>query len=188
MGREIRRVPAGWEHPRRDCRHSPWDGGCSNAKAHGGKCFQPLYDRDFESAAREWMDGAIAWDNGSDPDTAERKAKCPFYWQWHGAPPNAEYYRPKWTDEERTHFQVYETVSEGTPVSPVFATEEEVIDYLVEHGDYWDQLRAKEGRRERAGWTREAATQFVTRAWAPSLMVMTSATGTVIHEPRDGDV
>jgi len=32
MGREIRMVPPGWEHPRRDCPHSPWAGGCSESK------------------------------------------------------------------------------------------------------------------------------------------------------------
>jgi hypothetical protein len=188
MGREIRRVPPDWDHPRQRCPHSPWNGGCSEAKANGGRCFQPLHDDDFETVARRWLDEAVAWDNGTDPDCAKHKADHPFYWQWAGDPPDPKYYRPKWTPEQATHVQMYETVSEGTPVTPHFATKAELVDYLVEHGDYWDEHRAADGRRAASGWDREVATRFVEREWAPSLMMMTSATGVLIHTPRDGDL
>lgn len=35
--------------------------------------------------------------------------------------------------EQRTHFQYYETVSEGTPVSPIFASQEALARWLVAH-------------------------------------------------------
>jgi hypothetical protein len=161
MGREIRRVPADWNHPRDERR--------------GG--FKPLYDRPFAAAARAWLDKAIAWDNGTDEDCAEHKASYPFYWQWDTNPPNAEYYRPDWPEESATHYQVYETVSEGTPVTPHFATKAELVDYLVAHGDFWDQSRGH------GGWKRDAAERFVERAWAPSLIMA----GGTVFAPRDGD-
>jgi hypothetical protein len=77
-----------------------------------------------------------------------------------------------------TWFQVYETVSEGTPVTPPFATKEELVDYLVANGDFWDQHRGD------GGWSRENAEAFVGAGFAMSLVVNT-ATGT-IKAPRDG--
>lgn len=171
MGREIRRVPPDWTHPR--------------TRRFNGRVwvedYQPLFDKPFEAAAREWMDAAIAWDNGTDPDCVKHKATHPFYWQWSTMPPDPKYYRPRWTSEP-THYQVYETVSEGTPVTPHFATKEELIEYLVQHGDYWDQQRVAEDRQELAGWPRANAEDFVQREWAPSMTIMDG----VIRTPRDG--
>lgn len=142
MGREIRRVPPDWQHPRdeRDPRH-----------------YRPLYDNDFQSAAREWMDGALAWENRTHPDIVKDPTmpeRFPFFWQWHGDPPDEEYYRPTWSAESRTHYQVYETVSEGTPVSPVLATEDEVVCWL-----------------EGQGHSTHAARSFVRAGWAPSMVM-----------------
>lgn len=57
--------------------------------------------------------------------------------EWHGEAPDPEYYRPRWTADEATHYQLYETVSEGTPLSPPFASKAELVEYLVERGDGW---------------------------------------------------
>jgi hypothetical protein len=59
-------------------------------------------------------------------------------------------------------WQVWETVSEGSPVTPVFPTAEALINHLAEHGDARDQNRGN------PGWGREAATAFVGVGWAPS--------------------
>lgn len=184
MGREIRRVPVGWEHSRQQCEHSPWAGGCNEAKLHGGQCYQPLYDRDFETEAIEWLAKNAAWEEGTDTDRTEEEAKHGrrmFYWEWAEEPPNREYYHPKWTDEECTAYQMYETVSEGTPTSPVFETKEGLIDYLVNHGDFWDQYEGSD-----KGWSREHAEAFVEQEWAPSMVVSIEAGGHVeIKMPRD---
>jgi hypothetical protein len=151
MGREIRRVPPNWEHPKDER---------GNYKA--------LYDQDFNSAAREWLDGCIAWENGTHEDLIkdpELKKKYPYYWQLNDDPPDEEYYRPAFT-EEPTWYQVYETVSEGTPVTPPFATKEELINYLVEYGDFWDQ------KRGHGGYAYDAAESFVNSGWAPSFVVL----------------
>lgn len=172
MGREIRRVPPNWEHPQRECKHRPT---CST-----GRCFQPLYDRDFATEAREWKDRLAAWERGERPDYCDEESRTLEFWEWDGGPPERAYYRPAWTDEERTWLQVYETVSEGTPVSPAFATREELIEYLVTHGDYWDQSRGD------GGWQRANAESFVGRGWAPSMMTVATACGTEVYAPRDG--
>jgi hypothetical protein len=59
-------------------------------------------------------------------------------------------------------------------VTPAFATAEELIDYLVANGDYWDQERRKEGESEMQcdPWPREAAEKFVRGSgWLPSMIV-----------------
>jgi hypothetical protein len=75
----------------------------------------------------------------------------------------------------REWWQVYETVSEGTPVTPPFATKEELIEYLVEHGDFWDQRNRHDYRCYvdpgcYPPWSRKAATTFVMEdGWCPSM-------------------
>lgn len=74
---------------------------------------------------------------------------------------------------EGTGWQVWETVSEGSPVSPVFATAEELIDYLAEGGDSWNRKRNKPPP------SREACERFVRDiGWVPS-MVTTRGRATV---------
>lgn len=46
----------------------------------------------------------------------------------------SENYMPDWADAERTHLQIYETTSEGTPLTPPMATAEELADYCVRNG------------------------------------------------------
>ena len=43
MGREIRRVPENWDHPETENRY-------------GDLRLQPMYDEQYEDAAREWLD------------------------------------------------------------------------------------------------------------------------------------
>ena len=188
MGREIRRVPANWEHPK--------------TERHGRMDYQPMYDERFEDAVREWKDGYAKWESGLRPDgwgedrewvpVAEWRSADIYdpdieWWEYDSPPGDRSYYRP-WKDEEATWFQVWETVSEGTPVTPPFATKEELIDYLAAHGDFWDQARRAEGRTSIpcGPWDRAAAEKFVNAGWAPSMVVTQSAEGVKIQEPRDG--
>lgn len=175
MGREIRQVIPNWDHPRRRCEHSPWMGGCDEAKRNNGQCYQPMYDQDYDAAAREWLRDCIAHSKKKHTDPESK-----YYWDYSGPPPDKAFYRPKWSDHERTWVQIYETVSEGTPVTPPFATKAELVEYLVQHGDFWDQLRGN------GGWSRANAERFVEDEFAPSMMVMQTSAGMVIKEPRDG--
>jgi len=142
MGRELRRVPPNWEHPERN--------------HYGKKSFQPMFDRHFEDAAKEWKDEFSKWEAGERPDWFNRTESDENleFWEWESNPPDRDYYRP-WKDEEATWYQVWETVSEGTPVSPPFETKSELIDYLWHNGDFWDQ------RRGTGPWSRKSAEEFV---------------------------
>jgi hypothetical protein len=117
MGREVRRVPANWEHPKNE---------------YGN--YQPMHNESFSERANEWKQGFLKWENGERPDYCDEESKNIEYWEWDGDPPNREYYMPVWTDEEKTHYQMYETTSEGTPLSPPCATPEELAKYLADNG------------------------------------------------------
>ncbi len=173
MGRELRRVPPNWEHPKRD-EYNP-------ATQRYEPDYKPLYDRSCEEAWTEWQQAYLEWLTGEHARIAAEygEDKYPLdqpYWsfcRWHGMPPDPEYYRPKWNDGEATWWQVYETVSEGTPVTPPFETREELVEYLIANGDFWDQKRRAEGSSmPGAPWTRKQAEAFVFGdGWAPSLVV-----------------
>ena len=111
----------------------------------------------------EWYEGYLLWEKGEHPSQNEDN-----YWDYEGSPPEPEFYRPKWKKEEMTWFQMYETVSEGTPVTPPFATKAELVDYLVENGDFWDKIRGH------GGWQRANAEKFVESGWSPSGMLNTT--------------
>ncbi len=156
MGREIRRVPPNWEHPKYT--KDSAGGHPSNI----GKD-RPCFDKDFVTACAKWLSGLAEWkpeeNNGYQ------------YWEGWSEPPDRDSYRKPFT-EEPTWFQAYETVSEGTPVTPSFATEAELVDYLVEYGDYWYQKDAREGGRGfRTKPSREQAMAFVSGGYTPSMTV-----------------
>ena len=48
-----------------------------------------------------------------------------------GDPPEA--FTPDWPDSERTHWQMYEQTSEGTPISPVMESPEALARWLVDN-------------------------------------------------------
>lgn len=151
MGREVRMVPPHWKHPKK------WN--------PAGEYPQPMYDRTYEEAADEWMkEYADFLANPKEMATA-KKADAPYFWDWHGQPPDKEYYRP-YKSEDATWYQLWETVSEGTPVSPPFATKEKLAQYLAVNGDDWDKKRGN------GGWGLERARAFVESGWAPSGAVL----------------
>ena len=127
MGREIRRVPPSWDHPKK-----------SNGE------YQPMHDRSYHAAIDDWR--------REFGDEA-------------GNQPERECYRP-WEESEATWYQLWETVSAGTPVSPPFETKEQLAAYLATCGDFWDQ------KRGRGGCGMDAAEAFVEVGWAPSLVAV----------------
>lgn len=129
MGREVRKVPPNWNHPR--------------TGFNRGLGYQPMFDETFEDGLKRWEEEK---DEGD-------------------APPSPDYFRP-WKDGEGTWYQVWETLSEGTPVTPPFETKEELIDYLVDRGDFWDQ---EQGRKP---WARDKAEKLVNgRGSLPTLVL-----------------
>jgi hypothetical protein len=125
MGREVRKVPADWQHPKRLVRD------------HRGDLverFEPLLGGDWAEVAREWDEAREKWERGEFPDYASAEGKAMPYDQYAGRRPYSRDYMPKWTDEEATHYMMYETTSEGTPISPAFATPEELARWLADSG------------------------------------------------------
>ena len=144
MGREIRRVPFGWEHPTRcSIYHGDYhDNSCGN--------YQPMHDQDYESAAEAWISGFTRFMAG---DKGGAVTSAVYFWEYEGPPPEEEHYRPKIT-EEPICYQIYETVSEGTPVSPVFETLGDLEAWLVKEG-----------------YSPEAAGAFAKDGWAFSMVL-----------------
>lgn len=64
---------------------------------------------------------------------AERAPGVDYYWEYE-PPPDPDRHRPAF-GAEATWYQVYETVTEGTPVTPPFETLAELVDWLVEKGE-----------------------------------------------------
>lgn len=132
MGKEIRRVPPNWEHPK--------------GEEYGEARFIPLHDgMYYEFKAQAWLENNELWMSGLHPNQSDEK----YYFNYEPPPLREEYTNVK--PEECTWYQVYETSSEGTPLTPPFETKEELINYLVEHGD----------RIHRGGYSRESVTAFV---------------------------
>lgn len=107
MSRQVRRVPADWQHPTEPSRR-------------GGVQYKPLHDG-YADAKAEWV--AMYEAEGYEAATE--------YW---GGTPMAEEYMPDWPEAERTHLMMYETTTEGTPISPAFATPEELARWLANNG------------------------------------------------------
>jgi hypothetical protein len=112
MSREVRRVPPNWEHPKEE----KYDFFRRTTEER----YKPLHDgykralADFaEKIKTDGLEEAI---------------------DWYGGGPKKEDYMPDWPAGERTHYQMYETCSEGTPISPVFATPEALAHWLADTG------------------------------------------------------
>lgn len=129
MGREIRKVPKNWEHPKYNHpSYYPQD------HSEEGNRYHPLYDEDYNIAAQKWIDNFNLWQKGEHPDFREDYR----FWEWAGNPPEEICYRSKMMETNFTEpadcFQIYETVSEGTPISPKFNSLEELASWLVNQG------------------------------------------------------
>lgn len=111
MGRELRKVPANWEHPKKS------DG-----------TWQPMFDSFYLDALDEWLKDHKKWMNGTHQDLKKDpslKEEYPFYAMYHGDPPDVAYFQTrKFKAEDLTHIQLYESTTEGTPLSPVFKADE----------------------------------------------------------------
>lgn len=153
MGREIRRVPLNWKHPKKEPDDLHYREGSDN--------YQPLYDRGYNQEAKEWMAGLLRWEAG---DRTTDDTEYNYFWEYEGWPPDKKYYRPDWTEEQMNGYCLYETVSEGTPVSPVFDTLYGLAEYLAGNGDFWDQ------KRGHGGWGIARAKAFCETGWAPSFV------------------
>lgn len=132
MGREVRMVPADWQHPKYPDDHY---------EPHLRGRFIPLFDHDFSAADADWTEGWTKWKEGKvqgygdeGPWRDRAPEDGPRYTEYAGARPSPDDYMPDWPAEQRTHLMMYETTSEGTPKSPAFETPEALARWLADTG------------------------------------------------------
>jgi len=159
MGREVRRVIPKWDHPTDENR--------------GG--FRPLYDNGINQAWLEWLCAWNRWKEGGD-DSQKKHGYTRSYSDfvgYYGTSPDPDTHRPDWEDKDRTWLQVYETVSEGTPVSPPFPTKEELARWLTDFprgdGKYRGIYVSPDQDRHLSynEWLK-----WIEIGWAPSMMII----------------
>lgn len=141
MGREVRRLPADWQHPKHEV--TDWRTGRTVER------YKPLYPGErYAREAAEFLAKANAEGLQEAID-------------WCGCPNRADY-MPDWPAEQRTHLMMYENTSEGTPISPAFKTPEELARWLT------DNNASAFGS---SGATYEAWLHIARGGWAPSMVV-----------------
>jgi hypothetical protein len=100
MSREVRPVALDWEHPRLPGTYSD-----------GSPRYRGLCSRDDLRFRLEW--------NAEHPDSEDAKE-----------PVDLDEYMPEIPEGTPYGWQMYETVSEGSPISPVCATKDELAAWL----------------------------------------------------------
>jgi hypothetical protein len=139
MGTAVRRVPSDWAHPRDE----------------SGR-YLPLRDGlDFERQARQWDENAAKWQQGlrraqdaDDWEPIKGDLQAMTYSEYEGPRPDPREYTPPWPAAQCTHWQMYEEVTEGTPISPVCASPEGLARWMADYDtngrggalNYWDWL------------------------------------------------
>jgi hypothetical protein len=129
MGIQLRKVAANWQHP----------------KDEKGN-YIPLLEYRFSKQLAEWQEGKEKWEQGFSenwfPKENESKWKPKteeenkMTWEeWTSEMPVKEDYMPEWSEEEKTHIQLYENTTEGTPTTPVFKADEleKLCEYAAEN-------------------------------------------------------
>jgi hypothetical protein len=169
MGRELRMVPPNWKHPTYgDCerdKEGPYHSRIHSTRQYEKSDYISLYDDNYERAANEWVAAFIDWHVNGNAKSEWSK----YYWEY-DTPPDEAYYR-LYKDEEATWYQIYETVSEGSPVTPPFATKEELIEYMTTKGDFWKQRAVVRYGDPFTPYSKQAAEYLINGGYAPSFVV-----------------
>lgn len=124
----MRMVPKDWKHPT----ERAWD-------RYGQLKEQlvPLFNSISLSALRKlqagWDEQNALWVRGEHPDQLKYPDASKHFEEWAGERPSAKDRMPCWEPSERTHFQMYENTTEGTPISPVCETAEELARWLADN-------------------------------------------------------
>jgi len=116
-----------------------------------GETFIPMHDQTFDEACVEWESYLLQWISGEYPNQPDDMPQTgPAFDEWHGPKPsqrqNSTTFRPTF-DEAPTSWQVYETITDGTPVSPVFEQVNDLYRWLISDGGRdgaWNEIDALE--------------------------------------------
>lgn len=129
MVSEVRRVPKDWKHP----------------KDEAGE-FIPLLSGNFKEQLKSWLKGKQQWDLGFYLRNKKWVKKTPditgTYEDWDSECPKEEDFMPGFLEAEKTHYQMYEESTEGTPISPVMETPEALAHWLADNNASAEQRLA----------------------------------------------
>lgn len=178
MGMELLRVPKEWKHPTKDDfkqRDERWRIAYEPPSGFFGQRWRPInMDESWDEAMRSWWWERITYyakrwlgywpavlGLAKEPNIAVMFPRD----ELDEKPPYFHDYRPRWRAKDRTHYQLYETVSEGTPISPPCASLEELADWCASQTarPVWNGTE----KMDRAAWMRF----FARGGWAPSAIV-----------------
>jgi len=152
MGREIRRVPADWQHPQlppppmseyqRFAQEHVLRIGLLTSEdlkpevRYKSQLEGPIEDAIAEHEA-EKVEQKELWDKKAckyvDDDIYVTSNFEEYFEENYGEAPDPDHYMPSWTEEQKTHLMMYQTTSEGTPISPAFETPEELARWLADN-------------------------------------------------------
>ena len=126
MGREVRKVPKNYKHP-------------TNSEGS----YMPQCEEAYEEAVKNWVQRRQKWIEGYREKIIDKE------WQWvkndkedvynkyfedyEREYPNSRYYMQQFLEKEKTHYMMFETCSEGTPLSPACATKKELAQWLADN-------------------------------------------------------
>lgn len=151
-----RRVAPDWVHPK---------------STRDGNKYQPLCDGTTLLAQQaEWDLWSQQWDKGLVQDTTYVTVR----WipippgcaegtvvDYYGKRPDPKDYSPTWTPEQATAWQVYEEVTEGTPISPVYPDLDTMARTIAkECGHSFEAMRNKILATLEYGWWYIPVSQF----------------------------
>lgn len=152
MGREVRMVPPGWNHP------TQYVQGLRGRELR----YVPLFEGSYKDAAEEYAEAKAKWNRGEFPDYADEESRKMKYEEWAGQAPDQKDYMPEFAEGTATLLMMYENTSEGTPISPAFATPEELARWLADTGaSAFGDMTA----------TYEKWLQTCRGSWAPSMVI-----------------
>lgn len=106
MGREVRKVPPNWEHPRDLYSDAEYD-----------SLFEGKY---YTEDANKFIEALKA--HGVTVDGLQATI------EEYGTPPNKHDFMPDWPDSKKTHYMMYRT--SGEPISPIFDKKEDLAHWL----------------------------------------------------------
>lgn len=122
-----------------------------------GESFLPCIDYSLEEAQAEWDDYWRQWQEGTYPGQAQDEdapRDLESFEEWHGLRPTERHFfstfRPPF-EEAASCWQMYEVITEGTPISPVFCDINDLFRWMITDGGLdgkWNEEDALEVMRE----------------------------------------
>lgn len=108
MGRNVRMVPPDWQHP-------------THINKYRGEVYKPMFEYSaYTDMLKDW-------------DVSVEKYGLEATLDDFNGPLLKENFMPEWSPDQATHYMMYETTTEGTPISPAFATKEELASWLAKN-------------------------------------------------------